>query len=101
MRYKKLESATVEFKGSLMRDISVGGASMTTYEFLPLNLKLAAEIPLVSGVRPVRGTGRVAWIRKAGYSDNYDVGLEFSNLDDEDRAQLYEFITVQKVRKIK
>ncbi|MBN3038620.1 MAG: PilZ domain-containing protein [Candidatus Omnitrophica bacterium] len=96
MRYKKIETHGKEFKGSLMRDISVGGARMTIFEFLPLNLRLAAEIPLTMGARPVRSTGRVAWISKTAYGDQYEVGIEFTGLDPDDMGQISEFIACQR-----
>lgn len=96
MRYRKIESTTKEFKGSLMRDISKGGARMTIFEFLPLNLSLATEIPLARGVRPVKSTGRVAWVTKAAYSDQYDVGIEFTGLETEDLVQINELIGSQR-----
>ena len=91
MRYKKLERSSQEFKGSLMRNISAGGARMTIYEFLPLNFRLVAEIPLISGLKPLQGVCRVAWVEKAAFSEQYDVGLEFLNLNQEDKKQITEF----------
>jgi c-di-GMP-binding flagellar brake protein YcgR len=99
MRYRRIETQLKEFKGSLMKDISVGGAKMTIFEFLPLNLKLATEIPLFSGLRPVRGSGRVAWVNKIAYGDQYEVGIEFTSVDEEDLTQILEFITSQKTQK--
>ncbi len=99
MRYRKIEANMREFKGSLMKDISAGGARMTIFEFLPLNLRLATEIPLISGLRPIRGAGRVAWVNKVAYGDQYDVGLEFIEIEPEDIIQISEFIARQKPKK--
>ena len=92
MRYRKIETSTQEFQGSLMKDISEGGTRMTISEFLPLNSKLAMEIPLMPGRRPVKGVSRVAWVAKAGFSERYDVGVEFVELDQEDSMQIAKFI---------
>ena len=92
IRYRKIGANAQEFKGSLIKDISEGGAKMTVYEFLPLNLRLAMEIPLVSGTRPVQGTCRVAWVNKTAFNEQYDVGLEFINLDQKDTGQIAKFI---------
>jgi c-di-GMP-binding flagellar brake protein YcgR len=92
MRYKKIESDIREFKGSLMKNISEGGASMSTYEFLPLNSRLAMEIPLRAGSRPVEGLCRVAWVKKAPFGEQYDAGVEFININQEYSKQIGNFI---------
>lgn len=92
MRYRKIETDTYDFKGSLIKNISKGGVKMTIYEFLPLNLRLAVEIPLTSGTQPVKGVCRVVWVRKTGIGNQYDVGVEFVNLNQGDPAQIARFI---------
>jgi len=99
MRYRKIETNIPEFKGSLMRNISEGGVRMNIYEFLPLNSKLAAEIPLASGRKPVQGVCRVAWIRKAAFGEQYDVGTEFLNLNQGDEGQIARFIFDKSVER--
>ena len=96
MRYRQLEKNSPEFKGGLMRDISQGGARMTIFEFLPMHLNLAAEIPLISGAKPLKGTGRIAWVKKVAYGDQHDVGIEFTGIDHEDITQINEFVSWQK-----
>lgn len=93
MRYRKIEANSQEFRGSLMKNISKGGVQMTVYEFLGRNLKLALEIPLESGISPVQGSSRVAWVRKTSFSEQYDVGIEFVNLNQGDGTQIATFIS--------
>ncbi|NQS99639.1 MAG: PilZ domain-containing protein [Candidatus Omnitrophica bacterium] len=100
MRYRKIEASPQELKGTLIKDISQGGAKLIAYEFLPLNLRLAMEIPLVSGLKAVEGTARVAWVNKAVSSQQYDVGVEFVNLNHGDSEQLAKFIVDQKQQKV-
>ena len=95
MRYRKIESVAQDFKGSLIKNISKSGAKISLYEFLPLNLRLAIEIPLTSGLKPVQGVGRVAWVSKAAYSEQYDVGLEFVNLNERDSQQITKLFSDQ------
>lgn len=92
MSYKRIETGASAFKGSLIRNISEGGARMTIYEFLPRNLKLAVEIPLLTGVESVKGTCRVAWVRKAAFGEQYDVGVEFDSLGCEDAGRIAKFV---------
>ena len=92
MRYRKIQTNIEELKGSLIKNISEGGMMISAYEFLPLNSRLVMEIPLVSGIKSLEGTCRVAWIKKAGFSEQYDVGVEFANLNQGDTAQIAKFI---------
>lgn len=100
MRYKRLEKDARAFKGSLIKNLSTGGAQVNTFEFLPLNVKLAVEIPLLSGVQPVKGICRVAWVRKAGFSEQYDTGVEFVDFGQENTEQLAKFIFDKNVEKV-
>lgn len=100
MRYRRIDAHTRESKGSLIKNLSVGGARIAAYEFLPLNLKLAIEIPLTSGLKPVEGIGRVAWVSKAAFSDQYDVGVEFANLNEKDAQEIGKFIFDKNVEKV-
>ena len=92
MRYRKIEANTREFKGSLIKNISASGVKITNYEFLPLNSRLAMEIALASGRKVVEGICRVAWVKKAPFSEQYDIGVEFVNLDQGDEGQISDFI---------
>jgi c-di-GMP-binding flagellar brake protein YcgR len=92
MRYKRIEKDARDFKGSLIRNLSAGGAQIKTFEFLPLNAKLAVEISLLNGVQPVKGICRVAWVRKTAFSEQYDTGVEFVDFNQENTEQIAKFI---------
>ena len=100
MRYRKIETKPQELKGSLMKNLSIGGVRMTIYEFLPLNSKLAMEIPLMFGGKPVQGACRVAWVKKIAFGEQYDVGVEFVNLNQGDQTQIAKFIFDKSVERI-
>lgn len=97
MSYRKIRPDAQEYKGSLIKDISEGGAKMTIYEFLSLDLKLVMEIPLISERKPARGICRVAWVRKTAFSERYDVGVKFIDLDQGDRARIAKFVFSESV----
>ncbi len=97
MRYKRIEASVPAFKGSLMKDISAGGARMGVYEFLSRDLRLIVEISLLTGVEPLRGTCRVAWVKKAAFGDQYDVGVMFESLGHGDNKRLSNFILNQSL----
>ena len=100
MRYKRIGKDVRDFKGSLIKNLSKGGAQVNTFEFLPLNVKLAVEIPLLSGVQPVKGVCRVAWVRKAAFSEQYDAGVEFVDFDQENTEQIAKFIFDKNIEKV-
>jgi len=100
MRYRKVERSSQGFKGTLIKDISRGGLRMTAFEFLPLNLRLAMELPLVSGLKPVEGTARVAWVKQASLNPQYEVGVEFINLNHGDAEQITKFISSNDAAKV-
>lgn len=97
VRYRKITPDIQESKGSLTKDISERGAKMITYEFLPPNLTLIMEMPLISEMKPVKGICRVAWVAKTGFSERYDVGIEFVNLDQGDQARIAKFVFSESI----
>ncbi|MFC1632086.1 PilZ domain-containing protein [Candidatus Omnitrophota bacterium] len=99
LRYRRIQSATQEFKGSLIKDLSQGGLRIGTFEFLPINLRLAMEIPLIAGLKSVEGTARVAWVKKSNSSQQYDVGVEFESLNHGDQQQITKFLYARSEEK--
>ena len=59
------------------------------------------EMPLVSGIKAVQGTCRVAWVKKAPFGEQYDVGLEFVNLNQGDDIQIANFVFNKSMEKKK
>ena len=100
MRYRKIDAEAQAFKGSLMQNISEGGVCLSTYEFLPLHIKLAMEIPLVPGSSPIRGTSRVAWVKSSAFGDQYEVGAEFTDITQEEILRIGKFVFNKSLEKI-
>ncbi|MBN2097207.1 MAG: PilZ domain-containing protein [Candidatus Omnitrophica bacterium] len=92
MRYKRLDRDCSEPRGSLIKNISQGGAMITGYEFLPLNSKLTIEIPLLAKAKSIAGVGRIVWVKQNAFSEQYDSGVEFVNLNQGDGQQISQFI---------
>jgi c-di-GMP-binding flagellar brake protein YcgR len=97
IRYRKLEKKISESKGALIKNISEGGIKVVMHEFVPLNGKLAVEIPLASGQPSVKGTSRVAWMKKLAFSEQYEVGMEFLDLNQGDSLNIAKFIFTKNV----
>ncbi len=69
-----------EFAGSLAQDIGEGGLRLQLNDFVPVNSKVTVEMVLGESVRTklITLNARVAWNQRMRYSDQYQVGLEFS-----------------------
>jgi hypothetical protein len=92
VHYRRITSDNMEFKGSLMQNISKSGARITSYEFLPLNSRLLMKLPLESGRKSVEGVSQVVWVKKMGFGEQYAIGLEFVYLNQGDSSQIADFV---------
>ncbi|KJJ85579.1 Type IV pilus assembly PilZ domain protein [Candidatus Omnitrophus magneticus] len=93
IRYKKLHGGeSSEGCGSLSKNISTGGIHFRTNEFISMASRLILEIDLPMLNKPIRAISKVAWIRKAGSSDDYEVGNQFLEISKKDKALLSEYV---------
>lgn len=81
------------FGGCLSYDISEGGVKVRFNEFVPLGTELIMSITLASN-RVVECIGKVVWVKQIPFTEHYQVGLEFENLDSvvETRSRIHHFI---------
>jgi len=100
VQYKRMQTNTAVFRGGLMKDISEGGARMSVYEFLSRDLKLLVEASLLTGVSPIRGTCRVAWVRKSAFGEQYDIGVKFDDFAQEDTKRIAKFVFLKALNKL-
>jgi len=83
-----------EFDNSLTQDISVGGMCFTNEKFIAPQTNLMLEISIFS--RLLNPVGRVAWVNPIGHSNRYRLGVEFIELDAENKNFLAQFIDFKK-----
>ena len=69
-----------EFDQTKTMDISRHGIGFLTSQPVGINQKIALEIVLKQNTEPVMVIGVVKWIRKIGVSDQYRVGMVFSEV---------------------
>ena len=101
-RVRLSEPVRFEFKnpthygGCLSADISEGGVRLRVNEFIALGEEISVNIQL-SPKKMVEGVGKVVWVQKMPYADQYQVGLEFENLDSifEARSRIHQYIENQ------
>lgn len=90
--YKKLRQTPEFKKGSLAKDVSLGGIRFITDEFLALTARLVLNIDLPLPSRPISAVTRVAWIKKLPLADRYEIGNQFLEISKEDREILSEYL---------
>lgn len=84
------------YGGCLSADISEGGVRLRVNEFIALGEEISVNIQL-SPKKMVEGVGKVVWVQKMPYADQYQIGLEFEKLDSifEARSRIHQHIENQ------
>ena len=92
VRYRKLDEPwSVMKKGTITRNISKGGLSFMTGEFISKACRIVMELD-ISGSKPVRAISRVTWIKKSAYGENFNVGNQFLEMSAPDKDVLFSYI---------
>jgi len=100
LQFKDIQRPIEASSGALTRDISGGGARFLSNDFISIFTRIMLEVSLPSFSRPVKAISKVAWIQKLPSSSQYDVGVQFLDMTDEDRKQLGSFISKSPAPKV-
>ena len=92
LRYKNLRTTTIP-AGSTTKDISEGGISFNTSEFISLACRLVVEVNLPTVSKPIKVISKVAWIKKSFSGDQYELGNQFLEISKEDRATITDYVS--------
>ncbi len=92
LQFKDIQRPIEAYAGSLTKDISEGGIRFVSSEFLSIFTRLFLEISIPSFSRPIKAISKVAWIQKVPRSSQYNVGLQFMDMTEEDNKHLTSFI---------
>ena len=92
LQFKDIQRPMEIYTGSLTKDISEGGVRFISSDFLSIFTRLLLEVSVPSFSRPVKAISKVAWIQKIPRSNQYNVGVQFMDMTEEDRKQLASFI---------
>lgn len=71
----------------LTRDVSVGGVFVSTKEPFPTDSEIAITLQLAAGGPSISASGKVVYSLK-----NLGMGIQFSELSDDNRATLQKFV---------
>ena len=92
LEYKDLRKAAALPKGSLLRNISEGGISFNSKEFMSLACRLVLNINLPNSPKPIKAISKVAWIKRLPLGEQYELGNQFLEISKEDKAQIVDFV---------
>jgi len=93
LQFKDIQRPIETYSGTLTRDVSEGGARFVAGEFLSIFTRLLLEVSVPSFSRPIKAISKVAWIQKIPRSNQYDVGVQFMDVTEEDKKHLASFVS--------
>lgn len=82
-----------ESNHTVSNNISLNGIGIINERFISPQTPVMLEINLVS--RVLRPIGRIAWASPLSHSDRYRIGIEFLELDSQEKSYLKNFINIQ------
>jgi len=85
-----------EFDQTKTLDISQHGIGFISSHPVGINQKIALEIVLKPNTEPVIVIGVVKWVRKLGVSDQYRVGMVFSETISGSSTRLEKYLTSKR-----
>lgn len=83
-----------ESKNTLIENISAGGLSFLSETFMPRETRLMLEFGVLS--RVLRPIGRIAWTSPVGHSDQNRLGVEFIELESQERNYLQDYVKLRR-----
>ncbi|MDD4953595.1 MAG: PilZ domain-containing protein [Candidatus Omnitrophica bacterium] len=84
---------TTRFDNTISNDISVGGLGFSNNEFIAPNTILNFELNILS--RIIRPSARVAWAVPIPHSDRCKMGVEFLEMEPEEKGSLTDYINIR------
>ncbi|MBF0216905.1 MAG: PilZ domain-containing protein [Candidatus Omnitrophica bacterium] len=93
VKYRKLrDGAGIIGTGSLSRDLSQGGVHFRAQEFISMACRLILELDIPMLTRPIKAISKVAWIKKTGAGNDYEIGNQFLEISKKDRELINEYV---------
>ena len=77
---------------TLTKDLSEGGLCCLAPTALPVSSDVALEFVLATGQAPLSVRGRTAWFRHIPQSEQFDVGIAFSEMSLPDKRRLSAYL---------
>ena len=77
---------------TLTKDISLGGIRCISEAIFPVATEVSLEIVLSTGSELLDLRGRTAWFRIVPHSEQFDVGIEFSDITPQNQRRLSAYL---------
>ncbi len=97
VEYTLLKRASLQLKSAQSKNISAGGICIILLEKLEVGTPLEFKFSLPGYDRIIKCEGRIAWLQEFLIGENnsisgYNAGVEFSNISEEDRNKINEYV---------
>ncbi len=92
LQYRNLNKNYSQATGALAKEISASGIKFISNSFLSVFTLLKVELLIESDIHSVSLTARVVWVQKLPYNENFMIGLEFLNIENETRAKIIRYV---------
>lgn len=77
---------------TLTKDLSEGGICCLSPVAIPVDSEINLELVLSTGQAPVSLRARTAWFRMIPHSEQFDLGLIFTEISDTDKRRLSAYL---------
>jgi len=77
------QSSTSQIHNSVSKDVSESGMQILSFYFYSVKHKIMLDLKLSEDSAPVRSLGRVIWISQIPYQEQYRIGIEFDELNED------------------
>lgn len=98
VQFRNVLKPQEQFDGTLSKDLSAGGLCMTTESFISPESRLVLLVSLPGTLKSIRLICQVAWTQQQRFADGYECGVEFIEINPEDRQEIDAF--VQRAREV-
>ncbi len=82
-------------RDTVIKDLSEGGMKFTSDKLVPVGSRLVVHLGLEPRSDGVRSLVKIVWAKKQHYSDNYELGCQFLNMENDVRSRIGRFIAHQ------
>lgn len=89
---KEKTQKSIESFFALTKNISVGGASILTDNFLTINTLLKIDLLLAKKHKHICVVGKIKWINELYENELYEIGIEFIDSLPDDILLLLEYV---------
>lgn len=77
---------------TLTKNLSAGGICCVSPVLLPVSSRLSVDLVLSAGEGPCSINGRLVWFRVIPHSDQFEIGISFEDLSEQNTQRLSAYL---------